>query len=677
MLIRIVTSCTGAKGVTHDRQLTLADFEQGAAHVVARETELEACLTPAVDLYCGLQHQRLLRGLRTVEFNPGSGISTETWIVSAGYGLVPGSRRVAPYEATFIGMSSNQRRAWARQLHLSSDIRSLLAKPADLILILLGDDYLEACELDSNLTLGGPCFLLCASRAARRLPDLQNLHKIELGNPHAKQFSCGLVGLKGELVSRLLEGLASGRITPQELIAADSNVLELLNGNHVAAPPKRGEARPNPTVDQVIEIPSTWLNKTHREKLMYFIPEWDDLVDPDYDFASDTHSGQTGDWSNEVYAHQIYPEPSYDGLLVSRAVAEKSKKKDARINAMGVHRFLRVPRNFPIMGDCGAFDYIDQKEPPYTTEDILAYYTRLDFDYGVSVDHLIVPAFYEDKQFRYDLTIQNAEDFIKEHKKRGLTWEPIGAVQGWDSNSYADAAAVYAKMGYRYLALGGLVRCQTREILAIVEAVRKVIPPEAKIHVFGFSRLNAIRTLVRLGVNSIDSASMLRKAWLGAQLNYLTIDGWYSAIRIPQSEGSFRAKRLKENASVTPEKLTALEQACLKEIRAYAGGRDRVSDAWVLLLHEYDVLVAGDRTGTESTIRRTLEDRPWDQCGCTICQEWGIEVLIFRGNNRNRRRGFHNTYIFYQLLQKIIHGERISWIDGHQLGLSMEETVLA
>ena len=29
-------------------------------------------------------------------------------------------------------------------------------------------------------------------------------------------------------------------------------------------------------------------------------------------------------------------------------------------------------------------------------------------------------------------------------------------------------------------------------------------------------------------------------------------------------------------------------------------------------------------------------------------------MIIFRGNNRNRRRGFHNTYVFYRMLQKAV-----------------------
>jgi hypothetical protein len=43
----------------------------------------------------------------------------------------------------------------------------------------------------------------------------------------------------------------------------------------------------------------------------------------------------------------------------------------------------------------------------------------------------------------------------------------------------------------------------------------------------------------------------------------------------------------------------------------------------------------------------TLQSRPWEKCNCPICREYGVEVCIFRGNDRNRRRGFHNTQRFY------------------------------
>ncbi|MFC6975875.1 queuine tRNA-ribosyltransferase tRNA-guanine transglycosylase [Halomicroarcula sp. GCM10025709] len=46
--------------------------------------------------------------------------------------------------------------------------------------------------------------------------------------------------------------------------------------------------------------------------------------------------------------------------------------------------------------------------------------------------------------------------------------------------------------------------------------------------------------------------------------------------------------------------------------------------------------------------QQTLADRPWEHCDCPICIDLGVEVCIFRGNDRNRRRGFHNTDRFYE-----------------------------
>ena len=95
---------------------------------------------------------------------------------------------------------------------------------------------------------------------------------------------------------------------------------------------------------------------------------------------------------------------------------------------------------------------------------------------------------------RYQITIDNAADFIREHKKQKLDWTPIGAVQGWDPKSYADAAADMVKMGYKYLGLGGLVRSQSPEIIRIMQSVREKVPMDVDIHLFGLARLGALNS---------------------------------------------------------------------------------------------------------------------------------------------------------------------------------------
>lgn len=687
MRILVVTSCTGEKTVETPNALTQADFAAGPEHVAHREASLP--LTPAEELYAGLQHIRLMDGIRAVRTCPESGWTVDLHIVSAGYGLVPAARSLAPYEMTFTGMKSEDLRGWAMRLRIPADIRALLAEPYDLGLVLLGDHYLQACQLDASMKLGGPTLLFCGLGPAKKLPVLKSLRVVTLSNAEATRYQCGLVGLKGEVAKRILHGLLTepdlaGRLS--DVGVEVLSILDQLAARVTASPtptsaplPKgsakpRGQARAHPNVDRVITLPDSWRHKPHRARLRYFIPEWDDLVDPDYDFETDTHSGGSGDWSNEVYAHQMYPEPNYDGILVSKVVAEKSKKKKDRINAWGVHRFLRVPRDFPIMGDCGAFGYIMEDNPPYTTDEILDYYTRLDFDYGVSVDHLIVSATEAQKQHRYQLTIDNAEQFLREHRQRGLSWTPIGAVQGWDPKSYAKAARQYVAMGYNYIALGGLVRTSTAEIVRVLEEVHAVVPASVNMHLFGVARLSGLRDFASHGVTSVDSASYLRRAWLGAGQNYLTDRGEFvAAIRIPVAEKSFRAKRMVSEGRASLDQVQRMEQACFQAMHDYDAGRITVRQACDIL-EEYDQLITSDRKNTRPLLEKALEDAPWKRCPCAICQRDGIQVIIFGGNNRNRRRGFHNTWQFYRILQELLAGKDVPIPDRKSLATLLVAT---
>jgi hypothetical protein len=309
------------------------------------------------------------------------------------------------------------------------------------------------------------------------------------------------------------------------------------------------------------------------------------------------------------------------------------------------------------MGDCGAFGYIHEHVPPYSTDEILDYYTRLDFDFGVSIDHLIVAATESEKKARYDLTIENAAAFLRMHRKARLPWTPVGAVQGWDAASYAAAAKKYVAMGYRYMALGGLVRSSTQDILDILRRVHDVVPPHVDVHLFGLARIASMRAFAELGVRSVDSASLLRRAWMGTGQNYLAMDGtFYTAIRIPEAGKSFRAKRIVTEARASATRIERLEVRALEAMARFAADDLSVDDA-LDSLQEYDSLITPNRPSTRELLRATLEARPWRDCDCAICKRDGIHVIIFRGNNRNRRRGFHNTYVFYRLIQRVLSGE--------------------
>jgi len=133
-----------------------------------------------------------------------------------------------------------------------------------------------------------------------------------------------------------------------------------------------------------------------------------------------------------------------------------------------------------------------------------------------------------------------------------------------------------------------------------------------------------------------------------------------TAIRIPEAGKSFRAKRMVSEGRASASKVEELEARCMGAMRRF--DRDEVAVNEVLdSLEEYDQLITPDRPPTRELLRETLEARPWRSCLCDICRRDGIQVVIFRGNNRNRRRGFHSTYVFYRLLQRALPANKLAF----------------
>lgn len=379
--------------------------------------------------------------------------------------------------------------------------------------------------------------------------------------------------------------------------------------------------------------------------IRYFIPDWDDRVDPEYDFQTDTHKPGRNPYRDDKYAHELYGEPPYDGVLLSRAVLDSSPAKlDAILDAGSVHRYLRLPPDHPVLGDCGAFTYWQADVPPYKTLQILDYYQELGFDIGVSIDHLIFAELESEKQRRWDITIDNAADFLREHRAGGYTFTPVGVAQGWDPPSYGRAARALMQMGYTHIAAGGLVRSQTQEVIAVLGAIQAELRPGTELHLFGVNRPEHIETFAQLGVTSFDSASRLRRAWMDGRRNYFLANNAYSAIRVPEARALAKKRGLDEGLALR------CEREALAALRAYDREEGSLEDALAAAL-AYAGLAGEVSERTRRDYHETLALRPWSYCRCAICQAIGVEVIIFRGNNRNRRRGFHNTWQLYQQLR--------------------------
>ena len=412
--------------------------------------------------------------------------------------------------------------------------------------------------------------------------------------------------------------------------------------------------------------------------MKFFFPDSHDLVDPSFNFESEERSSGRIRHQHDLYAHEVYPAPPYDGLLLSKAIVDGTQNGAGKYTAPQRQRLLRTGvRDFfrlgklpiDVMGDCGAFAYVREKTPPYSVEEVLDFYEQCRFDHGVSVDHVILGFTTNDKTAplpdeelanyteRQEITLTLARDFLSQHRKRKLPFTPVGVAQGWSPASYAASIAHLQKMGYDRIGVGGLVPLKTPEILAALEAMESKRKKGTSLHLFGVTRIDSLREFQAAGVTSFDSTSPLLHAFKHDSKNYFTPTTEYAAVRIPQVEGNAKLAARIRAGQVKQEYAVRLERACLKQAAAY-GATGKGLDPFLLTLHEYNELFDGRKNRTEM-YRRTLADAPWRKCRCAICKAIGIHVVLFRGAERNRRRGFHNLATIHARLQRKIQAERI------------------
>jgi queuine/archaeosine tRNA-ribosyltransferase len=662
-------------------------------------------------MYTGMQHLQIMEGVKILR-SCSENLVVDVAILSAGYGLISEDKAIAPYSVTFNDMKAKDLDEWAKFLNIHSAFESKIAA-YDLIFVLLGEKYLRSLSLPVLSHDRQTLIFLASYSSQKYIKEISaQTFVLPLNNAEAKQYSYGLVGLKGYLFKQFAiavtkdkaqqrSGTWSGnptvssaqllqkiyqkpdyfkKLVDSQINRKNTKELAIINQlelpinlpkivNQKALVEANKKKIKQPSFDFIFDSSPA---PNIQQGMKYFIPEWDDLVDPKYDFKTDTLTLNRDTLRDDIYAHQIYETPNYDGILVSKTVIGKSKKKKELIEKLGIHKFLDWPAE--IMGDCGAFSYLQEEKPPYTTEEILDYYENHGFNYGISIDHLIVGPFAKEgiREFRYDLTLKNAKDFINKHKSRGCSFTPIGAAQGWSPESYRDAVKDLISMGYDYIAVGGVARAKSEEIIAILQSIRPYLTPSTRLHLLGVGRINVTSYFRHLGVTSFDSASPLRKAWLDPQTNYYTLSGkTYIAVRIPSSDKrNVRIKRILEAGISDRETLKSLEDSAINSLRKFDAGSISLEETLEAIL-AYDkllILPEDEEKKSQNSARRLrknaqmyqelLEEKPWQKCDCKICREIGVEVIIFRGNNRNRRRGFHNTYIFYQRFQDLFQSNK-------------------
>lgn len=413
-----------------------------------------------------------------------------------------------------------------------------------------------------------------------------------------------------------------------------------------------------------------------------------DFVDPEFDFDADRTSAGRVVHADDEFPHEFLRRAPYDGILVSRGIVgdwelrgKYTESQWMRFRRDGARAFLRYnERKFPgslVFGDCGAFQYRAHDEPPYTAADTVEFYADGGFTHGCSVDHLIFdfddePARIEKQipvatRTRYEVTLSLAAEFIREARRVGRHFTPLGVVQGWSASSMASAAAKMVRMGYTYLAVGGLVPLDEPQIHRALSAIRSAIPSRVRLHLLGFGKIERLTEYEPYGVASFDTTSPLLRAFKDARRNYFApgksggLD-YYTAIRVPQATRNTKLKHRARQGRLDQEHALELEKAALDALRLYAKRRVKLETALDNVIAYWDALNWSEQSSNakreralaqqREIYRRTLADRPWEACTCRTCRESGIESVIFRSSNRNKRRGIHNLHVFYKHLIK-------------------------
>ena len=176
-----------------------------------------------------------------------------------------------------------------------------------------------------------------------------------------------------------------------------------------------------------------------------------------------------------------------------------------------------------------------------------------------------------------------------------------------------------------------------------------------------------------LNITSFDTTSPLLRAFKDSNRNYYALkpEGgieYYSAIRIPQAIENNGLKNLAKQGVYSQEDLIKREKHALNALRAFDRGEARIEQALeAVMAYTAPLAVGRDHGHTEKEKRklesfrekyqRTLEHRPWQSCSCNVCKKAGVETIIFRASNRNKRRGIHNLQAYQKHIIQIERAE--------------------
>lgn len=171
------------------------------------------------------------------------------------------------------------------------------------------------------------------------------------------------------------------------------------------------------------------------------------------------------------------------------------------------------PENPKMIWDCGAWSYRLQDEPTYSPEECLNLYRKFAYPQNILIapDHMIIPGC--NSKSRRKINLINADEFLF---RIDPWYKPMATIHGESIEERIEVAHQLHKMGYQYLALGGMAAQASRRVLMIeiAKSIRKELP-DVYLHVLGLSSPDYARQWSKIGINSFDGSSHFKQAFTG------------------------------------------------------------------------------------------------------------------------------------------------------------------
>ena len=280
--------------------------------------------------------------------------------------------------------------------------------------------------------------------------------------------------------------------------------------------------------------------------MKFFFPDSQDQINPDFDFITEEHLALRVRQRDDLYAHEALDGHVIDGLLVSKAIVDGTAGSAGKYTAaqrnrlyrVGVRRFFRLDQTSnSSRSDDGRLRRLQlhRRGNPASNP---GSGDRLLRRMRIRPGHLGGPCHLRLRPGRRHrpasssssssgnrasrLTLELADVFLARSRARKVRFEPLGVAQGWSPASYAAAVRSLQKIGYKRIALGGMVPLKTPEILASLRAVSVAREPDTQLHLLGITRCSNISEFASYGVTSFDSTSAFRQAFKDDKDNYHT-----------------------------------------------------------------------------------------------------------------------------------------------------------